>query len=404
MELPRNCFWDERIFMTSSDLIIITFRQIFRTRRRYRGPFIGGILGTAALVLIITLGRSVEKAIGSSLSLLGSATLIKMNVLPEFDNYLDEDTKYFSDDDVKAIRNIPGVISVASSVYSYWPKVLKFDAAAEGKDYPDVRIVGVDSSFFTLTESLPLRMGRLINDSDSAKRRLVCVIGKDVHHILWAKSELALGKSVSVGGLAFRIVGILGDTDDESWCETIMIPIAVARSRIPGMYCVKRLTVLPKDLDQVENVHAQLLQWFERKHPLWRHTVVYDAERVLIARRILRLFNIFAYIAILSTLFLSGLGTTIVMVAMIQERTPEIGLRKALGATDWDIGRQFFCESIVVNSVSCAIGITAGLIMAFTTTMFLIESDSAVQLYIRAVVIAISTWSFCWDHLWFRTR
>ena len=131
--------------------------------------------------------------------------------------------------DVEAIRKIPGVIAVAPSVYSYWPEVLRFDATAEGRDYPRVRIVGVDSSFFMLTESLPLRVGRLINDSDSARRRQVCVIGKDVKHILFGKPELALGKSVSILGLPFEVVGVLGDVDDEAWGETVMVPIAMAR-------------------------------------------------------------------------------------------------------------------------------------------------------------------------------
>jgi ABC-type antimicrobial peptide transport system permease subunit len=354
---------------------------------------IGGILGTAALIVIITLGHSVERAIGSNLSLLGSASLIKMNVLPEFDSHPKDDTRYFSDSDVESIRKIPGVIAVAASVYSYWPEVLKFDATAEGKDYPNVRIVGVDSSFFMLTESLPLRGGRLIDDSDSAQRRQVCVVGRDVEQILYGKRGSALGKSLSVVGLKFEVVGVLDDADDEGWSETVMVPIAVARKRIPGMYCLKRLTVRPEDLPNVENVNAQILEWFESKHPLWRRSVYYDKERVAAARNILRVFRLFAYVAIFATLILSGVGTATVMTAMIRERTSEIGLKKAMGATDWDIGRQFLFESLGVNFVSCAGGIAFGSLIAATVALYLIESWAS-QLYILAVTVAVATGAF----------
>jgi len=255
--------------------------------------------------------------------------------------------------------------------------------------------VGADSSFFRLTESLPLRVGRLIDDSDSARRRQVCVIGRDVKEVLFGKHKSALGKSVSISGLPFEVVGVLGDVDDEAWHETVMVPIATARKWITGMYCIKRLTVLPKDLDSVENVHDQILEWFDlNKHRLWRRSILYDADRVAAARNVLRIFRLFAYVAICATLILSAVGTATVMIAMVRERTPEIGLRKAMGATNGDVGEQFLFEAVALNSVSCASGIAVGSLITLTVATFLIESGWDSQLYILAVIAAIGTGLF----------
>jgi len=339
------------------------------------------------------MGDAVVKTIGSNLSFLGGATLIKVNVLPQDQDYLTDDTRYFGDQDLEDLRSIPGVRVVAPSVYSYWPEDLDFQATACGRDFPHVRIAGVDPFFFKLTANLPVQEGRLIDKSDCEQRRQVCVIGGEVREILFEDLKSILGKSVFIQGLAFEVVGLIGEADDEDWGATIFIPITTARSRIPGMYCIKRLTALPQDLHSVEQVHAQITDWFTLKHPLWNRTIAYSPDRLAAIRNVLRIFGLFAYTAIFITLILSGVGTATVMIATVKERIPEIGLKKALGATDWDIVSQFLMESVTVSSFSCATGIILGSLIALILSMFLTESGAEFRMHVLAVLVAIITGS-----------
>ena len=87
--------------MTFSDLITISSRQIYRMKRRYRGPLIGATLGVAALIAVLTLGDLIQQSIGSNLSILGGATIIKVNILIDKLDYTDDPRK-FSDEDLEA--------------------------------------------------------------------------------------------------------------------------------------------------------------------------------------------------------------------------------------------------------------------------------------------------------------
>ena len=102
--------------MIGSDLILMSGRQIYRMRRKYRGPFIGATLGVAALIAVVTLGDLIQTAIGSNLSVLGGATIIKANINLEERDYK-EDPRKFSDQDMEIISKVPGVVTVAASVY-----------------------------------------------------------------------------------------------------------------------------------------------------------------------------------------------------------------------------------------------------------------------------------------------
>lgn len=139
--------------MRISDLLRLSSRQVLRKRRRYRGPFLGVVLGIASIVTVVTLGDVILKSLGSNLAMLGSATLIKANLNLVSYEYPD-DTKFFSTEDVEDLRRIPAVKAVAPSVYSWWPTKLDFTAFYRRKEYKSARIMGVDASFFQMTSFL----------------------------------------------------------------------------------------------------------------------------------------------------------------------------------------------------------------------------------------------------------
>lgn len=376
--------------MRMTDVTRISFRQIFRMRRRYAGPLIGGILGTAMLIVVISVGDLVYKSIGTNLAVLGGVTLIRVN-LPLHDDDFPEDSRRFTDQDLNDIRRVPGTKVVAPSVFSWWPAAIEFTATYQGEEYRLLRVAGVDSHFFTLLTYLPIREGRGINDLDVETLRGVCVIGDGIREILFGDKTSPLGKTLYISGLGFQVVGVLGEPEDTFFDGVVFVPISVARKKMHGLSDIRRVTVLPTGLDTVDIVHRTISTLLKSNRPLYRYHVWYEAERVALLKNILKLFNLFVNIAILATLFLSAIGIANIMSALVKERTAEIGLRKAVGATEWDVTLQFLCESVSISTVSTVSGIMLGSVIVLTTAALVWQSQVEYSKYAVAVLVALIT-------------
>jgi putative ABC transport system permease protein len=375
--------------MTFADLALISWRQIFRMRRRYRSAIIGTVLGTAALIVVMTLGDQFEKSIGRNLSVMGGATLTRVNLLIEHE-YAD-DPRMFLDGDLEDIRRLPNVEVVSPAVYSWWPVTLFYDVSYQANIFENVKVIGVDSSFFQLAQHVPLLQGRRLNESDVKECRNVCIIGNDVCEILFGENVSPIGEQVCLKGINFTVVGRLGNPDDPMLNEALMIPVSTARNRIPGMYSVRRMTVLPSGLDTAESVYNEISQLMKRKRPLKDYQVAFEHERIAVIKKTIRIFRLFVYVAIVATLILSGLGIVNVMMAMVRERTTEIGLRKAVGATEIDITAQFLLEALSVSLTSCVVGIAFGIMIVFMVSFFAVDSPLSYGMLLLSVVISVVT-------------
>ncbi len=357
-------------------------------RRRYRSPLIAAFLGTAALIVVITTGDIAERKIGSNLAVLGNATLIKINLPVDVD--YGDDPRQFNESDIEAIRAIPGVEVVSPSVYSWWPSFLDFTAVYKNTDYPDLKIVGVDPTFFKLAAHLPVTDGRVIEDSDVKNMRMVCVIGNDVRKQLFGKDKSPVGETISVEGLELSVIGLVEDPEDQDFEQAIFIPVSVARSRLPGMYNIRRITVLPEGLDQVENVYNNVRRVLKDKRPLYKITVQYEPELIKMIQNILSLFKLFIYLAISATILLAGFGVGNVMIALVRERTTEIGLSKAVGATGENIVLQFLFESTTVCLAGALIGVLIGTGIVVILSRFVFQTPIMLSMYLLALFSAIT--------------
>jgi putative ABC transport system permease protein len=158
------------------------------------------------------------------------------------------------------------------------------------------------------------------------------------------------------------VIGILGGMEDPLFDETILIPFTVARSRFAYMYEIKDIYVRAVNWDIVGQLQQQIYESLLRNRPAFADSVEvrFFPERIQTVQRAVLLVKVFLYFALLVTLVLGGLGITNVMLAAVQERTTEIGLRKAVGATDKMIMSQFLLESVGISITGAIIGTLSG--------------------------------------------
>ncbi len=341
--------------MFSSDFFRVALPQVYRNKRRYNGVLLGISLGLAGLVTILTVGDSVETDLGQNLEVLGSATIIKASW--DFDRAVKWHHGQYFPKDVLDVRKLPGVNGATPVVWNFMPFSHNANKIGSG------RIMGVETSFFD-TIYMPVSPGRRFADDDITYRKSVCIVGTNVAKRLFSKDEEPLGKKIFVGGHTFRVVGIMGGVEDPLFLDTILIPITVARARFIAMYEIRDIYIRAANWDIVTTVQNSVYNLLTRNQPGYADAiqVLHYPEALKTVKNAILLVKLFLYAAAVVTLLLGGLGITSVMLAAVRERTTEIGLRKAVGATDRMIMAQFLLESVCISLLGVVIGSLVGLL------------------------------------------
>lgn len=310
----------------------------------------GIAVGAAGFIIIQTMGDSVEKKMGEHLELLGEATVMKAQWRND-DNY--HPGQYYMSD-VKKLRDIPHVMAVAPVV-----SLSAVDAFFKSNEWSP-GIIGIDHEFWA-TQTARLASGRLIGPSDVVGRKMVCVVGENVvKHLL--KLDNPVGEVVGVGSLKFEIIGVLGGIQSNDLQRMIVLPITTAQSLFPGLYWIREIYIRVDDWNHVEPVWEEAMRVLRESHPGYESglELIYYPRRLEKVKSTVWLVKMFIYAALVVTVILGGLGITSVMLTAIQDRTREIGLRKALGAKEEIILLQFLIEAVLISLIAGFIGVVLG--------------------------------------------
>jgi putative ABC transport system permease protein len=234
----------------------------------------------------------------------------------------------------------------------------------------DIQAVGALPPF-TEIRSITVAQGRFYNEQDNAEARNVAFLGSDAKKQLFADRE-ALGQTVWMNGIPYTVIGGMKAKEQNSSYDgadvrKIFIPFNAVRRDFPNKppapeHTVDRLLVAPWSLDTHADCVKQIRRSLGRLHNfdprdkeaagIWDTVKNAEANRMIIVG-----MEVFMGAVGVATLFLGGLGVMNVMLVSVRERTREIGVRKALGATRESILRQFFLETVIVVALSGGVGL-----------------------------------------------
>src|SRR6266481_3308319 len=234
----------------------------------------------------------------------------------------------------------------------------------------DLQVVGALPPF-TEIRSISVAQGRFYNEQDNAEARNVTFLGSDAKKQLFAERE-ALGQTISLNGTPYTVIGVMKPKEQNSSYDgadvrKIFIPFNAMRRDFPNKppaveHSVDRLLVAPWSLETHPDCVKQARRSLGRLHnfdprdkeaaSIWDTVKNAEANRMIIVG-----MEVFMGAVGVATLFLGGLGVMNVMLVSVRERTREIGVRKALGATRESILRQFFLETVIVVALSGGTGL-----------------------------------------------
>ena len=230
---------------------------------------------------------------------------------------------------------------------------------------------------------LPLADGRWIDDADNTQKRFVCVIADEMLKNLFPGGRTAVGNSILLNDVRFEVVGVVkrvGHGDDNSTNNRVFLPFSVMHQYFPlkgqeEENAVTAFNYRPRVREEHEIARQEVRKIIARNHGFdWRNDDAFeDWDTIKNAEMVGKIFDvmdIFLGGVGLVTLALGAIGIINIMLVAVSERTREIGLRKALGATNRSIMMQFFVEGAFLTLMSGAIGMGgAALLMAMMSGM-----------------------------------
>ena len=357
--------------MLLTEIFRVALEAIRANKLRSFLTALGIIIGIAAVITMVALGEGAQRTVQARLQVLGVNTL---TVRPgqEFFGGVDRGEARLVAKDARALLENPVAILDAT------PEMQRRFQVEHGTGNGNITIVGVWPSYFEIQNHL-LASGRLFTDSEERGRRRVAILGAAVGEALGTTSDALIGETIRIKGVPFQVIGTLqskgqgafgNDQDD-----MVLMPIKTLQRRITGNTRVNTLLVSMSDGSDPKGVTASLTQLLRERRKLAEtdedNFNILDtkqlAETLSGTTKILTM--LLGAVAAVS-LLVGGIGIMNIMLVSVTERTREIGLRKAVGATPRDILVQFLTETVVVSVTGGVIGILLGVLATVAMSTF----------------------------------
>ena len=349
--------------MLFSESFQMALTSLYANKMRSLLTMLGIIIGVAAVIALVSVGMGVRSNVTSSIASLGSNMLI---ISPGSSNRGGvrgaagsmQTLKY---DDAKAIKDkIKNIDYVSPSVSSSYQIVY-------GNNNWNTSVQGVTPEFMSI-RSLTIGYGSFITADDMNKRNRVAVIGTTVASNLFAKDN-PVGKNIRINNQPYKVVGLLESKGQSSvgqdQDDVIYIPLTTAQERMLGITYVQSINVQVSSQEKMEQVQAEIENLLRSRHHILAgkdddfHVRNLTSLMETVSQSTSMLTLLLGAIAGIS-LIVGGIGIMNIMMVSVTERTREIGIRKALGATFMNIMTQFLIESMVIGIIGGIIGIIVG--------------------------------------------
>lgn len=351
-----------------ANAFLLACRQIWRNPMRSLLTVLGIVIGVAAVITMVTVGNGTTTSVREQIESLGGNQLV-LRPGQRLGPGGSAGAPAFKLADIKAIENqVGGVVSVA-------PRVTRTTiVVGEGKNW-STSVTGTTNEYFT-ADNRTLAEGRYFEEVEERSGSAVCVIGQTVRRELFGEDAPVIGKMLRVKSFSCRIVGLLtekgsaamgGDQDD-----IVVIPFNTAARRLIGSNRVSMLSVAVDPASDREMLKSSLKELMRERRSLSSTDAdnfqIMDTAEIAdtVASTTKVLTTLLGAVAAVS-LLVGGIGIMNIMLVSVTERTREIGVRLAIGATEREVLLQFLIEAIVLG----CLGGLLGIVIAFAASWVL---------------------------------
>ncbi len=329
---------------------------------------LGIMIGVTAVIAMLAIGKGAQKAVEAKLSGLGSNLLMLFPQSPRGQGGARGAQGSFSRlslQDVAAIRRAhPGIVAAAGEVGGGVQAVY-------GDRNASTSLTGATVDYAQMRNSRPY-YGRFFTAQEERERARVALLGQTNVDALFGK-ENPVGKTLSVNRVKFKVIGILprkGSTGFRDQDDVIVVPLSTAMRRVLGKTYVDTVSIECSSPDVMPAATSAIRQLMRKRHRLPEYkdddfTLHNMADIQAALAGTSQVFSLLLGIVAAISLVVGGIGIMNIMLVSVSERTREIGLRKAIGATRRAVLIQFLIEAAAMSTLGGAIGILLGCGIAF---------------------------------------
>ena len=370
--------------MNFSEAISFSLQALKANRLRTFLTALGLIIGNASVILVVTISLASKDLILDQIRGVGS-NLVYAYYQAGGQNTAKIQADFVKLADVQAIRD-----SLGSEIVAATAVMTSHDQIVVNGKVRELTVNGVDEEYPVVRPLVILR-GRSLDASDVALRGRVAMLTDKLAVRIFGSQDAAIGQTIKISQLQFTVIGTFrektttfgqGEIND----ETVLIPITVMKyfmqyEKIEPVY------VQVRDAANVPAVTEKVNQILESRH---RPGAKYDVQNLVAilqtADTIATVLTIVLILVSAIALLISGIGIMNIMLVTVTERTREIGLRMAVGASRREVLLQFLVEAVVMSVVGGALGIVIGLALPLSIPLF----TSAIKVPVSPISVVVA--------------
>jgi putative ABC transport system permease protein len=348
-------------------MLFETFRlalsTVFRNKLRSFLTVLGIVIGVASVIAMVTVGQGSTAQVQSDVASLGSNLLMVRPGSPgRAPGGGQNDAPPLTVQDMDAIlRDVPDIVAAT-------PGSARMQTTVFGQMNHTVQVTGTDNAYFGI-RGWTLEYGRLFSEAELHSGTPVCILGTSTAAALMGAGN-PVGTAIRVGKISCEVIGLLAKREASTFGQddndTILMPLKAFQRRISGKTDVQTISVSFRDGASAEEVTAQIQSLMRERRKLSGDQNddfnVFDMKQIssMLTGITGVLTGLLSAVAAIS-LLVGGIGIMKIMLVSVTERTREIGIRMAVGATEGQVLMQFLVEAIVLSLIGGILGIALGL-------------------------------------------
>jgi len=339
----------------------VALKSLLASKLRSFLAMLGIIIGVGAVISMLALGAGARKQVLQRISAMGTNLLVLRPGMRGTGGVMSGTQQNLTLEDAQALlKEVPDIQALAPVVGG--SAQLKYMSRNARTNY-----IGTAPTYFA-ARSFEVEHGRAFNENESEHMARVAVIGPVTAENLFGASE-AVGETLKLNGINFQVVGVLKSKGDQGYFnpdDQVLIPYTMAMKQLLGQDYLREIDVVSVDGADLSRVQEQVTAVLRKRHRLQTgapddFNIRNQADMIQTATDFNRTFTILLGSIASISLLVGGIGIMNIMLVTVTERTREIGVRKAIGAKNRDILRQFLLEAVVMSGLGGLLGMGAGI-------------------------------------------
>ncbi len=374
--------------MTTKDILHETFSSLTANKVRTALTMLGIVIGIGSVISMVSIGQGAQASIQSSIEGLGS------NLLTIFPGALQPGRGIVSsgrgaaqslkNEDIEVLSNIPDVNLIAPELDR------RFQIVSSLGNNTNSTVIGTVTDYAEI-RNLNLSSGVFFSDTQNSSLAKVAVIGSTAASDLFGTDD-PLGQTLKINGVIFKVIGVLqskGGSGIANQDDMVFVPLATMQKILTGVDYLSTIAISVADKDKMEVVRSLATDALIKKHRVDEadFSIISQADILGTLNQVTDAFTLFLAAIASISLVVGGIGIMNMMLTTVTERTREIGLRKAIGATRHDINIQFLSEAVALTLIGGTIGVILGWgIATLVSSLGIIQT----QVSLMSVLLAFS--------------